>query len=67
MSGLILRCPQCKRTMRATREDTDPPGTAVVETACDRCDDGGGSPETHYYDAAGRWFDGEKFRERTTV
>lgn len=59
---VTLRCPTCKRTMRVTKDETDPAGTAVVEVLCDRCDDGGGFPEVHYYDAAGRWFDGEKFK-----
>lgn len=58
---VMLRCPQCKRTMKVSRDTTDPVGTAVVEFLCDRCDDGGGFPETHYYDADGQWFDGEKF------
>jgi hypothetical protein len=57
-----LICPDCHRTMMTRHDETDPPGTAVVECLCDRCDDGGGFPETQYYDADGRWFDGEKFR-----
>lgn len=57
-----LRCPECKRTMQVVTEPTDPEGTAVVECICDKCDDGGNKPEVHYYDAKGRWFDGEKFR-----
>jgi hypothetical protein len=57
-----LCCPDCHRTMLAEREMTDPPLTAAVEVLCDKCDDGGGFPEVHYYDAEGRWFDGERFR-----
>lgn len=59
---VTLRCPHCKRTKIVANDETDPKGTAVVEAMCDRCDDGGNKPEVHYYDAAGRWFDGEKFR-----
>lgn len=59
---ITMRCPRCKRTKETHREETDPKGTAVVEALCDRCDDGGNKPEVHYYDAAGKWFDGEKFR-----
>jgi len=58
---ITLRCPECKRTMRAVKDDSDPLGTAIVEVLCDKCDDGGGFPETHYYDANGRWFNGEQF------
>jgi hypothetical protein len=58
---ITLRCPKCKRTKQAAQDPSDPTGTAVVEVTCDRCDDGGGFPEIHYYDAKGRWFDGEKF------
>lgn len=61
-TAITLRCPQCQRTKEATRDDTDPPGTAVVEALCDTCDDGGGFPGVHYYDAQGRWFDGVRFR-----
>lgn len=60
-SKITLRCPQCKRTKRAPKDETDPAGTAVVEALCDRCDNGGNKPEVHYYDAAGRWFNGEQF------
>lgn len=55
---ITLRCPHCKREVTACAEETDPLGTAVVETTCDRCDDGGGFPETNYYDAGGRWYAG---------
>ena len=60
-SEVKLRCPQCKRTKMVTRDESDPAGTAVVDVLCDRCDDGGGFPETHYYDAKGNLFDGDKF------
>lgn len=62
MSTVRLLCPDCKRTLVAARDETDPPGTAIVEVLCDQCDDGGGFPETHYYDAEGKWFDGNNFR-----
>lgn len=61
-SVITLRCPHCKRTKGAPLDKTDPPGTSVVEAMCDKCDDGGNKPEVHYYDADGKWFDGEKFR-----
>ncbi len=57
-----LRCPRCKRTKMVCREDTDPKGTAVVEHICDKCNDDSGFPETHYYDAKGRWWDGKRFK-----
>lgn len=58
---ITLRCPHCKRTKKVAADPTDPLGTAVVESICDRCDDGGNKPEVHYYDAQGRWFNGEQF------
>jgi hypothetical protein len=58
---ITLRCPLCKRTKSAPIDPTDPSGTAVVECVCDKCDHGGLKPETHYYDAKGRWFNGDKF------
>jgi DnaJ-class molecular chaperone len=61
-----LRCPNCHRTQEVVKEDTDPVGTAVVEVACPDCQGPGDRPETHYYDAKGRWFDGEKFRRAST-
>lgn len=60
-STVVLRCPHCKRTKGALIDPTDPPGTATVEAMCDQCDDGGFKPEVHYYDAQGRWFNGEQF------
>lgn len=60
--NVTLRCPDCKRTKMVCKDPTDPPGTAVVEAPCDRCDRGGDKPETRYYDAKGGWFDGEGFR-----
>lgn len=59
---ITLRCPKCYRTMAATKHDSDPPGTAVVEAPCPTCDRGGDKPETHYYDANGGWWNGEKFK-----
>jgi hypothetical protein len=57
-----LRCSVCKRTMMVCKDPTDPPGTAVVESPCDKCDNPGDKPETRYYDAQGHWFDGERFK-----
>lgn len=56
-----LRCPQCKRTKFVMNEKHDPPGTAVVEAVCDRCEKSSDRPEVLYFDASGRQFDGEKF------
>jgi hypothetical protein len=59
---ITLRCPSCKRTKKVYKDETDPVGTATVESLCDRCDDGGNKPDVHYYNALGQWFDGERFR-----
>jgi hypothetical protein len=58
---ITLRCPDCRRTKKTRPVASDPKGTAIVESACDKCDDGGGFPETHHYDSQGRWWNGEKF------
>ena len=58
---ITLRCPKCHRTQESHRDDSDPPGTAVVEAPCNRCDNGGDKPETLYFDAKGRQWDGETF------
>lgn len=58
---ITLRCLRCKRTKSAPIDPTDPPGTAIIESLCDKCDDGGGFPETLYFDKDGRWFNGEAF------
>lgn len=58
---ITLRCPDCGRTKQAYKDQSDPPGTAIVEAPCDKCGHGGNKPETHYYDVQGRWFNGEKF------
>lgn len=55
---VTLRCDKCKRTMRSPKEDTDPSGTAIVESTCDRCDAGGGFPETIYFNRAGQQYYG---------
>ena len=47
-----LRCPCCGKTKSAERDNTDPPGTAVVETTCDECDNGDFA-EVVYYEAHG--------------
>lgn len=54
---ITLRCPHCARTKPTTVEPIDPPGTAVIECMCDRCDTGGFKPEVSYYDAQGRQID----------
>jgi hypothetical protein len=61
MAELKLRCPDCHREMVVKPDLSDPKGTVIVECTCDNCDDAGGFPETHYYDADGRWFNGEQF------
>ncbi len=55
---VTLRCPKCDRTKDVRRHKTDPKDAVVVEAPCDRCDDGGGFPETMYFDAAGNQIDG---------
>lgn len=59
--SITLRCPTCKITKMVCKDPSDPAGTAVVEYPCDGCDRGGNKPETLYYDAQGRWFNGERF------
>lgn len=57
MAGtLVLKCttPGCPRQRRVKREAYDHPRAAVVATLCDWHDDGGGFPETFYYDTAGK-------------
>lgn len=55
MNPLItLRCPCCKSTKRAERDDFDPYGTETVEIICPACDDGDFStPE--FFDKNGKW------------
>ena len=53
METIWLRCPQCKRTKKAAREDSDPPDTAVVQALCPECDTGGLKPGVDYFDAGG--------------
>ena len=38
--------------LRTPREPTDPPGLALMQTQCDRCNRGPVAPE-HYFDAQG--------------
>lgn len=47
--------------MRVTNDETDPVGTEIVEVSCPECTNEGDRPEIHYYDAKGRWFNGERF------
>jgi hypothetical protein len=58
---ITLRCPTCGRTKQSTKDDTDPEGTAVVEIACDKHPAEGCGEEVHYYDAKGRWWNGEQW------
>jgi hypothetical protein len=51
--GITMRCPNCKREQAAPRDATDPPGTAVVQATCDRCDRGDFA-EVIYFDRNGR-------------
>lgn len=57
-----LRCPTCTKTQRAKAEESDPQGTAILEVACPDCIGPGDRTTAQYYDAEGRWFDGERFR-----
>lgn len=50
---VTLRCPNCKRSRKVLLHTSDPNGTKVVECLCDNCDNGGGFPETNYYDQDG--------------
>lgn len=61
-----LRCPKCQKTQLTWRDKSDPNGTNIVESPCPECQDCGDRPETHYYDAEGRWFNGEQFVHITT-
>jgi hypothetical protein len=52
---VMLRCPHCGRTMEVDPDPTDPPGTAVVSSTCDRCPDD--ATIIDYFDAQGRQID----------
>lgn len=52
--SVTLQCPACDRTMQVKGDKTDPKNTAVVQTLCDQCDDGGGFPEVLYFDKSGK-------------
>lgn len=54
---VTLRCPQCRRTLRVLRDDTDPENASTVEVICDKCDHGGLKPEVSYYDDRGNQID----------
>ena len=56
---IMLRCPCCKRTQSADLDKTDPPNTAIVEYACDQCDQRDDS-EVNYFNAAGQRIDCDK-------
>ena len=36
----LLRCPHCNREMEVDPDKFDPPGTAIVELACEECGSG---------------------------
>ena len=57
-----LRCRACGRSRMTKRDETDPAGTFIVDCLCPECDDGGGKPETLYFDKLGRQWNGEQFR-----
>ena len=63
MSTLTLRCSrvECPRTIKVERDDTMPAGTAEIVSPCPWHTKDGDRPEEHYYDADGRWWDGEQF------
>ena len=37
---VILRCPKCKAEKLGTKDQTDPPGTALILLQCPECNDG---------------------------
>jgi len=48
-------CSGCGNAVRTDLHDTDPPGTARIETsACNLCDDGGGFPLAYHFALDGR-------------
>jgi hypothetical protein len=49
---VTMRCPSCGKEKRVNLDDGDPSGTAIVETECPKCVDGGFS-YVRYYDADG--------------
>lgn len=48
-----LRCPKCKREESMRRDETDPPGTDVVEFLCPECNPSG-FEQIQYFDKEGR-------------
>lgn len=50
---VTIRCQNCKRSKRIDLHISDPKGTKVVECLCENCDNGGGFPETNYFDQDG--------------
>lgn len=51
---VLLRCPKCRRRKTVSRHNSDPPGTAIVESLCLECtrwEDGG---EVTYWDKEGK-------------
>ena len=59
-----LRCThaKCPRSVVIPWEATMPTGTAEIVTPCPwHSKQSDNAPEEHYYDADGRWWDGEQF------
>lgn len=50
---IMLECTNCGRKKRVSRDLSDPPGSALMQTQCDRCNRGNYTPE-FYFDAQGR-------------
>lgn len=50
---VTLRCPTCQQTKAADLDATDPPGTAVVQVTCPKCN-AGDFAEVIYFDASGK-------------
>lgn len=62
-----LRCPKCKRVIRAASDRTDPPNTITVEAPCPKCDNPGDRPETMYFDLQDQQIHpatGKRFKQR---
>jgi len=49
---VYLQCPKCKWKIRVKRDETDPPGTALVVLMCGKCNSGD-FDEAQYFAADG--------------
>jgi predicted metal-binding protein len=70
MSGqdkIMLVCTSCGRRKRVPRDPSDPPGLALMQTVCGRCDKSKATAE-FYFDAQGNQIDcdGELVSRRST-